>query len=102
VIDIAAIFGDNLRRFRKRAGMSQEEVSWRAGLHRTEISQIERGMRLPRVDTVAKLAGALEIEPGKLFEGIAWEPGEVRYGRFQPSEDRQAGTGSPSSAINSA
>jgi transcriptional regulator with XRE-family HTH domain len=43
---------------------------------------IERGERLARVDTVAKLAGALGVEPGKLFEGIVWETGEVQRGRF--------------------
>jgi transcriptional regulator with XRE-family HTH domain len=67
--------------------MSQEELSIRAGLHRTEVSQIERGMRLCRVDTVAKLAGALGIDAGKLFEGIVWEPGDVRYGQFKPDQD---------------
>jgi len=59
-VDIAARFGDNLKRLRKRADLSQEEVSYRASLHRTEISQLERGLRLPRVDTVAKLAAALD------------------------------------------
>jgi XRE family transcriptional regulator, regulator of sulfur utilization len=83
VIDIAARFGDNLKRLRKRAALSQDEVSYRASLHRTEVSQLERGLRLPRVDTVAKLAAALEAEPGEFFDGIVWMPGDVRYGRFK-------------------
>lgn len=87
-IDIAARFGDNLARQRKLADLSQDEVSVRASLHRTEVSQLERGLRVPRIDTVAKLAGALEVDPGELFEGIAWEPGEMRQGRFeQPDPD---------------
>ena len=81
--DIAARFGDNLKRQRKLADMSQDDVSWRASLHRTEVSQLERGLRAPRIDTVAKLAGALECDPGELFEGIAWEPGTVRLGEFK-------------------
>lgn len=80
--DIAARFGDNLKRQRKLADMSQDDVSWRASLHRTEVSQLERGLRVPRIDTVAKLAGALEVDPGEFFEGIAWEPGEMRRGSF--------------------
>lgn len=80
--DIAARFGDNLKRQRKLADMSQDDVSWRASLHRTEVSQLERGLRVPRIDTVAKLAGALEVDPGELFEGIAWEPGQVQHGYF--------------------
>lgn len=88
MIDIAAQFGDNLARCRKAADLSQDDVSIRASLHRTEVSQLERGLRVPRIDTVAKLAGALEVDPGELFEGIAWEPGEMRQGRFeQPDPD---------------
>ncbi len=99
-MSIAQRFGDNLRRLRKRAGLSQEEVSYRASLHRTEVSQLERGLRLPRMDTIAKVAGAIGAKPGELFDGVVWEPGEVTYGRFKESA-RQAGTGS-SSEINSA
>lgn len=86
-MDVAARFGDNLKRHRKLADLSQDEVAFRASLHRTEVSQTERGLRLCRVDTVVKLAGALEIEPGKLFEGIGWEPGDIRIGRFKPDSD---------------
>jgi len=82
MVSVAQCFGLNLTRARKAAGLTQQETSYRASIHRTEISQLERGLRIPRIDTVAKLAGALEIEPGKLFEGIAWEPGDIRYGRF--------------------
>lgn len=86
-MSIAARLGANVTRHRKAAGLSQEETAVRASLHRTEVSQVERGLRLCRVDTIAKLAGALEIDAGKLFEGIAWEPGDVRYGRFKPDQD---------------
>jgi XRE family transcriptional regulator, regulator of sulfur utilization len=81
-VSVAKQFGDNLGRIRRRSGLSQEEVGWRASVHRTEVSQLERGLRVARVDTVAKLAAALEVDPGDFFEGIAWEPGDVRYGRF--------------------
>jgi transcriptional regulator with XRE-family HTH domain len=84
-VSVAQQFGDNLARIRKRAAMSQEEVSFRASVHRTEVSQLERGLRVARVDTVAKLAAALEVDPGDFFEGIAWTPGEVQRGRFKPS-----------------
>ena len=87
-MNVAGRFGENLAHLRKRAGLSQEDASFRAGLHRTEVSSLERGKRLPRVDTVAKLAGAVKANPGELFEGIAWEPGELRPGRFElPDQD---------------
>ena len=81
-MSLAKQFGANLARIRKRAGVSQEELAWGASVHRTEISHVERGLRIPRVDTVAKLAGALEVDPGEFFEGIVWKPGNVRLGRF--------------------
>jgi excisionase family DNA binding protein len=63
-MDVAGKFGDNLARCRRVAGMSQDELSIRDSVHRTEISQLERGLRLARVDTIAKLCGSLEADPG--------------------------------------
>lgn len=85
-MDIAAHFGDNLARIRRSADLSQDALSVRASLHRTEISQIERGLRIPRIDTLIKLAGALEAEPRELLVGLSWEPGDVRIGRFTKPE----------------
>jgi transcriptional regulator with XRE-family HTH domain len=82
-MDIAAQFGDNLVRVRKLAGVSQDELSVRASVHRTEISQLERGLRIPRIDTLAKLCVCLEVEPAELMAGIDWSPGDVRLGHFR-------------------
>lgn len=81
-MSVARQFGDNLRRARKRADLSQEELAWGASVHRTEVSQLERGLRVARIDTVAKLAATLEVDPGELFEGIDWKQGEVQRGNF--------------------
>jgi transcriptional regulator with XRE-family HTH domain len=81
-MDVAGRFGDNLVRCRKVASLSQDELSIRASVHRTEISQLERGLRLARIDTVAKLCGSLEAEPNELFVGMIWLPGDLRVGRF--------------------
>jgi transcriptional regulator with XRE-family HTH domain len=85
-VSVAEQFGENLARQRKLADQSQEETAIRAGLHRTEISNLERGLRLARADTIAKLASALEADPGEFFEGIEWRPGELRRGRFKPDD----------------
>jgi transcriptional regulator with XRE-family HTH domain len=82
-VSVAEQFGDNLARLRKRSGLSQEEVACRASVHRTEISQLERGLRCPRADTIAKLAGALGAEPAEFFEGIVWMPAEIQRGSFE-------------------
>ena len=86
-MDVAARFGENLVVYRRRANLSQEELGFRASLHRTEIGQLERGDRLPRIDTLVKLAGALSIPPGDLLKGIAWTAGGTRAGRFKVRED---------------
>jgi transcriptional regulator with XRE-family HTH domain len=84
-MNVAEQFGANLARLRKRADMSQETLAWGASLHRTEISQLERGLRVARADTVAKLAGTLEVDPGEFFEGITWRPAEIQRGSFRHS-----------------
>jgi transcriptional regulator with XRE-family HTH domain len=83
IVDVAACFGENLLLYRKRAKLSQEELGFRASLHRTEIGQLEQGVRLARIDTLVKLAGALSVPPGDLLKGIAWAPGGTRDGRFK-------------------
>ena len=71
--------GDNLREARRQAGFTQEELSSRAGLHLTAVSQHERGVREPRFSTIAKLAAALRVEPNALFEGVEWLPESERF-----------------------
>jgi transcriptional regulator with XRE-family HTH domain len=78
-LSVARQFGENLRRERKRADLSQEEVGFRASLHRTEVGLLERGARVPRIDTLIKLASVLGVRIDcTLLEGITWEPGHRR------------------------
>lgn len=83
-MNVAKRVGANVAAHRERVGISQEELAWRAGLHRTAIGLLERGERVPRVDTLLKLAGAMDAAPADLLSGVVWEPGDVRYGRFTP------------------
>lgn len=87
---VAERFGQNLARLRERAGVTQEDLAFGASLHRTEIGLLERGGRIPRIDTLAKLAGALGVPPAALLDCIVWEPGDVRRGYFsaKPSAGR--------------
>jgi transcriptional regulator with XRE-family HTH domain len=82
-------FAANLRSCRKRAGLSQESLGFRAELHRTQIGLLERGARVPRIDTLIKLAAALSIPPSDLLEGIAWHPGLTRSGSFELHGDSE-------------
>ncbi len=91
-LDCARCFGENLVRCRKRAGMSQEQLGFRADLHRTAIGLLEKGARVPRIDTLIKLAVALDIDANDLLEGIAWEPGKTLEGHFIETEVPGLGT----------
>ena len=87
IVDVAGLFGGNLVRVRKRSGLSQDELAVRASVHRTEISQLERGLRIARIDTLVKLAGSLEVDPAELLTGLSWTPGSARVGRFVAPDD---------------
>jgi len=63
-------FGNRVKRLRINKGLSQEELAYLADLHRTQISLIERGKRCPRLDTIFKLAKALEVNPIKLIKNL--------------------------------
>lgn len=80
---VAGHFGKNLRAQRKKAKMSQEALGKRSSLHRTEVGLLERGARVPRIDTLVKLASALSVKPEALLKGINWTPETVRQGEFE-------------------
>jgi len=63
----AARFGLNLKRLRADAGLSQEELAARAGLHRTYVSSVERGHRNVSLENIFALAAALKCDPRDLL-----------------------------------
>ena len=66
-MDIRRIIGGNVRKIRELKGLSQEELAFRAELHRTYVSGIERGIRNPTALIIQRLAVALEITPDRLL-----------------------------------
>jgi transcriptional regulator with XRE-family HTH domain len=79
---VAAIVGPRIRKIRRRLDMSQEALADNAGIHRTQMTAIEWGEQLPRVDTLIKLAGGLGMSPCELLDGIVWEVRGSRPGRM--------------------
>lgn len=61
------LFARKLRSVRKKAGLSQEELGFRAGLHRTYIGAIERAEQNVSIDNIHKLAKALKVSPKDLL-----------------------------------
>jgi len=66
----------NVRRARRRVGISAEELGFRAGIHRDHVGGIERGESEPRLGTLLKLIAALETTPDEILAGISWRAGE--------------------------
>lgn len=69
------IFGGNVKKFREALGVTQEDVSEASGLDRSYVGGVERGERNPTLTAILRLASALRVAPGRLFEGFS-SPGE--------------------------
>jgi transcriptional regulator with XRE-family HTH domain len=67
-MDLRRLVGKNVRYWRAKRGFSQEELGFRADLHRTYVSAVERGICNPTVLIVGKLAAALSVRPATLLD----------------------------------
>ncbi len=65
-----ALFGREIARLRKRLGASQEELAFRAEVHRTYISQLERGLKSPTLSVIFRLSRALKASPSSLVAAV--------------------------------
>jgi len=61
-------FGKRVRKLRVEKGLSQEELAFKIGIHRTYIGGIERGERNPSLKNIAAIAKALQVTLSKLFQ----------------------------------
>lgn len=62
------IFASNIKLFRSKENLSQEELANRCGLHRTYLSDIERGTRNISIDNIDRIAKALNVSPSILLK----------------------------------
>lgn len=65
--DIKVEFARAVKSWRDKLGISQEKLAERADLHRTYISDVERGARNPSLTSITKLAKALDVSVSVLF-----------------------------------
>jgi transcriptional regulator with XRE-family HTH domain len=63
-------FAKQLIIYRKDSNLSQEKLAELANIHRTYISQIERGLKSPTLEVVFSLCNALSIKPSEFIKGI--------------------------------
>lgn len=66
-VTLRAALADIIRRTRKGRELSQEELAWRSGLHRTYISMIERAQRSVTIDSLESIAAALDSSASALL-----------------------------------
>src|SRR5271163_2941715 len=80
--DVTKPFGVSVRTWRSRLGISQEELGGRAGLHRTYICDIERGARNVSLESIEKIARALQVSMARLFsyEPVSGQPESMSMG----------------------
>ena len=69
-MEIRRLLAANVRRLRKARGLSQEQLAFESGIHRTYISGVERTVRNPTIVIVGRIAGALGVEPAELFRRL--------------------------------
>ena len=94
--DIAKQLGQRIRDLRNEQHMSQEELSFKAGISPAHLGQIERALKNPTIDTIAKIAVALDIPMTTLFTADAVSApaqnvtiGKINAQLLNMSEDEQ-------------
>lgn len=64
------MLGEELKKERTRIGISQEELAYRAQVHRTYISLLERNVKSPTVEVLSRICNALNIKPSTILKRL--------------------------------
>lgn len=67
-MNICKKFGLNIKKYRKKLNLTQEELAEKTNLHRTYISTLERGKRSISLNNIEKIAKALNVKEYELFK----------------------------------
>lgn len=73
--DLNGSLGAVIKNLRMRAGISQEELADRASIHRTYVSQLERGLKSPTIQMLFQLAKALKASPSDILRSVEKDVG---------------------------
>ena len=95
---LADRFGANLRCARRNADLSQEGLALLVELSRSDVSQLECGLRLPRLDTIIKLSAGVAVSPCVLLAGLNWQPGYYVEGQFHAIRETETSVPAEGSA----
>jgi len=76
-------FGKNLKRLRKKAGFTQEDFARVTGFTEQYVSEVERGVANPKLESIFRLAQGLEVHPAELFRfGVMLIPPEQQRNKL--------------------
>ena len=78
-MDYNKIVAANIRKLRRRAGMSQEHLANLVGMSPQHLSKIERCMASPRVDTIVRIAARLDVSPARFFDPLDFDSAVYVY-----------------------
>jgi transcriptional regulator with XRE-family HTH domain len=67
-MDLRTIFATNLRRLRNEQGLSQDDLAYEAGISRSYLSQVEKGVFYASLRIVGRLADSLKVTPAELLQ----------------------------------
>lgn len=71
-MNLKKIFGNNLKYYRKRKGLTQQEIADVTGLNRVYISEVERGRKNITIDVMETISTKMDIKISKMFEVREW------------------------------
>ena len=74
--DILAVLGRNIKYYRSKLGMTQEELAQKADINRSYLAGLERGRRNTTIKTLEALAKALDVSPMDLLESTEHDRGD--------------------------
>lgn len=70
-MNVVRLFGMNVKRERLRQGLTQDTLADEAGMRRSYLSDLERGVRNPSVHALGRLAMALKVDPADLLKALS-------------------------------
>ena len=76
--DIAKAVGQRIRNYRTKKGLSQEKLAELCGCHPTYIGQLERGEKNATLESIERIAAALNISLSKLFEKLGGQEDDTK------------------------
>ncbi len=86
--ELSMNIGETIRNFRLQKGMSQGDIEKRTGLLRCYLSRVENGHTIPSLDTLAKIAGAMDVALAQFFNDSSPENGGKNLPQLSEDEVR--------------